>query len=885
MAANDFREQIAKFSPKQLALLALELREKLERLTKKQAEPIAIVGLACRLPGHVDTPERYWELLMNGVDAITEIPRERWDNDAYYDPNPDAPGKIATRWGGFVDAIDQFDADFFGIAPREANNMDPQQRLVLEVAWEALERAGYSPDGLQKSRTGVFLGICNGDYFSLNSAGDPRHIDAYLASGSAGSVASGRLSYLLGLQGPSISVDTACSSSLVAIHLACQSLRSGESTLAIAGGVNAILRPEVTLTLSRAHMMAPDGRCKAFDSRADGFVRAEGCGLIVLKRLADAQADGDTIYATIRASASNQDGRSSGLTAPNGPAQEAVIRDALALAGLKPSDIDYVEAHGTGTSLGDPIEIQALGAALGAGRAADAPLLVGSVKTNIGHLESAAGVAGLLKVALALRARTVPPQLHLRELNPKVDWKSLPVAIPVASTPWPARGARRAGVSSFGFSGTNAHIILEEAPTPAASAAEGKLPYLLPLAARSDSALALLAGSFAERLRNDQDLNIADVAFTAGVGRAHFDHRLAILASNRASLIARLERAASGASDEGVVRAQSPALPEVAFLFSGQGAQYPGMGRALYDSEPEFRRVIDECAAALASLLPVPLTDLMFHGERAALERTENLQPALFALEVALAALWRSWGVEPTVVMGHSLGEYAAACVAGMFSVADGARLVAHRGRLMQAMDGAGRMAAVTADEPTVRRFLQGRADVSIAAINAPDQIVISGLEPGIGAVASAMTAAGLVVQFLEVSHAFHSAQMDRMLAEFEAEARRVAYHAPRIDIISNLTGEVFAEAAAVRDPARYWSRHVREPVQFARGMATLAGRGCRMFVEIGPSPVLVGMGRRCVNLPDAQWLPSLRRGRDEREQITDTVARLYTQGGAHRLG
>jgi acyl transferase domain-containing protein/NAD(P)-dependent dehydrogenase (short-subunit alcohol dehydrogenase family)/acyl carrier protein len=896
MAANEFLDRLNRLSPKQLALLALELQQKLERQTQNAPGPIAVIGMGCRLPGGVTTPAAYWSLLAQGRDAITEIPADRWDVDAYYDPDPDAPGKVATRWGGFIDGVDQFDPDFFGIAPREAINMDPQQRLVLEVAWEALEHAGIAPDSLEKSRTGVFLGICNSDYFQLNSSGDPRHIDAYLASGSAASVASGRLSYLLGLQGPSISVDTACSSSLVSVHLACQSLRSGESKLAIAGGVNLILRPEVTMTLSRAHMMASDGRCKAFDSRADGFVRAEGCGLVVLKRLADAQADGDDILAVIRASASNQDGRSSGITAPNGPAQEAVIRDALAAAGLQPADIDYVEAHGTGTSLGDPIEIQALASALGTGRDAETALLVGSVKTNIGHLESAAGVAGLIKVILALNHRLIPPHLHLRELNSHIEWRGKPIEVPTRLTPWRSRGVRLAGVSSFGFSGTNAHLIVEEAPTQPerTGAIAAPTSWLLPLSARSDAALAELAQQLARHIAAHPDEDVGAMCARMGRGRAHFEHRLAVFGSTRQAIADALTRAAMSETPPGVVRGTANITPEIAFLFSGQGSQYAGMGRELYETEPVFRQVIDECERAVVGLLDKPLKQVLFESDRTELAQTANLQPALFALEVGLAALWRSWGITPTVVVGHSLGEYSAACVAGMFSVADGVRLVAARGRLMQRANGEGRMIAVHADESIVRALIKQRSGVAIAAMNAPNQIVISGYAKAVDDVAGLLMERGCDVHALDVSHGFHSPQMDEILAEFEREARTVVYRAPQIELIANLTGEAWTSGTHGDDPAKYWTRHVREPVQFQRCMQTLNSHGVRIFLEIGPNPVLLGMARLSAVSPDqAEWLPSLRTGTAERNQLLQCLGRLYAAGaridwsavtrGAHR--
>ena len=881
MASREFLERLKGLGPKQTTLLALELQEQLERLTAKAVQPIAIVGMACRFPGGVSTPESYWELLRDGVDAITEIPADRWEVDALYDADPDAAGKIATRWGGFMSGIANFDADFFGITPREAANMDPQQRLVLEVAWEALERAGHAPDGFERSRTGVFVGICSTDWFHLNAINDPRTIDAYLASGCSASMASGRLSYFLGLQGPSLTVDTACSSSLMAIHLACQSLRSGESNMALAGGAHAILVPEVMMTLSRAHMMAADGRCKAFDVRADGYVRAEGCGLVVLKRLTDAQAAGDNILAVIRGSATNQDGRTSGITAPNGPSQEAVIRDALAVAGLRPADINYVEAHGTGTSLGDPIELQALGAALGKGRESDSPLIVGSVKTNMGHLESAAGVAGLMKVVLALKFGAIPPHLHFTGPNPHVDWSRLPISIPTRLTEWPAQGQdRRAGVSSFGFSGTNAHIILEGAPALTdAPVAAAQRPYVLPLTAKNENALNELLQSWARHLAAHPEESLGDTCFTAAVGRAHFRHRVAIVGRDRKSLVEQLEAAAADGGSQKVARGNVADATEVAFLFTGQGSQYAGMGRELYQAEPAFRAVVDECEQALAGVLTRPLKELMFESDRAELEQTANLQPALFTLEVALATLWQSWGVQPSIVIGHSLGEYSAACIAGVFEPAVGARLVAARGRLMHAVRGKGRMAAVMADEATVRAALEPRAcAVSIAALNTPDQTVVSGYAEAFDEVTRELASRGIDVRMLEVSCAFHSPQMDEMLAEFEVEARRVTYRQPKIDIVSNVTGEVWG-AAETSDPAAYWRRHIRAPVNIVAGMKVLERSGCRAFLEVGPNPVLVGMGRRCIPTQGLAWLHSLKKDRGELDQLFDTLARVYAAG------
>ena len=528
---KDFLERIRNLTPQKVMLLAAQLQARLDALENQYSEPIAIVGMSCRFPGGADSPELFWELLEQGVDAISEIPPDRWKIDDYYDPDPEKSGKMSTRWGGFLKNIDLFDAHLFGVAPREAISLDPQQRLLLELSWEALERAGQSPDHLMDSDTGVFVGVSGSDYVHLQLKEDDslENLDAYFASGNAHSTASGRLSYLLGLHGPSFPVDTACSSSLVATHLAVQSLRSGECRLALVGGVNIILAPETTITLSKAHMLAPDGRCKAFDSRADGFVRSEGGGVIVLKRLSDAQADGDTILALIRGTAINQDGRSNGLTAPNGPSQEAVIRAALANGRVSPQQISFVEAHGTGTSLGDPIEVQALAAVLGESRAK--PLMIGSAKTNVGHLESAAGIVGLIKTVLMLQHEQIPPHLHLQTPNPHIPWAELPITIPTKLTPWKTESEKFAGVSSFGFSGTNSHIVLSSPPTLEINESAGERPsHLFTLSAQNENALKQLAAGYAEHL-SQQHVDVTDLAYTVNTGRSHFAHRLALVAN------------------------------------------------------------------------------------------------------------------------------------------------------------------------------------------------------------------------------------------------------------------------------------------------------------------------------------------------------------------
>ncbi len=737
---TDFLDQIRGLSSARLALLAVELKERLDTAQGAAGEAIAIVGIGCRFPG-ADGPAAFWKLLVDGRDEIREIPADRWSIDEFYDEDPDAPGKMSTRFGAFLDRIDTFDPHFFGIAPREALAMDPQQRLLLEVSWEALEHAGIAPASLMGSRTGVYVGTCNTDYHQLLLTRGADAIDAYVASGNAHSVVAGRLSYLLGLQGPSLAIDTSCSCVAGGRNPrhACQSLRLRESSLALAGGVNIICAPETYIALSKGRMLAPDGHCKTFDAAGDGFSRGEGCGMVVLKRLSDAQRDGDRILALIRGSAVNQDGRSGGLTVPNGPAQEAVIREALTAAGVAPAGIDYVEAHGTGTSLGDPIEVRALGHVLGEGRSRDNPVLIGSVKTNFGHLESAAGVAGLIKVVLSLQNGELPRHLNFRTPNPYIEWESFPVSVVSKRRMWPRGGRpRRAGVSSFGFSGTNAHVILEEAPAvqPGGAAVDRPL-HALPISARTGAAVRELAARFANAFASDATLQLGDVAHTAAVGRSHLAERLAVVAADAAEARSALEDFVAERPNPAVRRGTVVAGGEtdVVFLVTGAGAQYPGMGQALYDASPVYREVIDRCDAILgADVDGLTLKSVLAASaaEGAAVHRIAWTQPALFAVEYALTELWRSWGIEPAAAIGHSTGEYVAACVAGVFSMEDGLRLVAERGRLMQSLPPGGTMAALytrAEDVAAAIAHLGGRVAgrVAIAAINAPDNVVVSG--------------------------------------------------------------------------------------------------------------------------------------------------------------
>ncbi|MFB1483784.1 SDR family NAD(P)-dependent oxidoreductase [Corallococcus sp. RDP092CA] len=874
--------RLAAMSSVKLAFAAEQLRPGLELLN---ATPIAIVGMACRFPGEANTPEAFWQVLRDGVDTVTEVPRDRWDIDAWYSPDPDVPGRMHTRKGAFLSTRSEFDADFFGISPREAASLDPQQRLLLEVSWEALERAGMAPDRLSGSLTGVYVGLSTGDYARLLDTRPPESFDAYAFSGTAHSMAAGRLSYHLGLQGPSVALDAACASSLVAVHLACQALRGGGCDLALAGGVNRLLSAHFHLNFSQGRMLAPDGRCKTFDASADGYVRGEGAGIVVLKRLADALRDQDPIVAVIRGSAVNQDGRSSGLTVPNGPAQQAVIRQALQSAGVNPEQVDYVEAHGTGTSLGDPIELGALGAAFGP-RPPEQPLLVGSVKTNIGHLEAAAGIAGLIKVALALQHGELPAHLHLRQPNPHVPWDKLPIRIPTRHQPWPtSHGRRIAGVSAFGFSGTNAHVLLERAPDaePAPQDEEQDRPverplHLLALSARSAPALQQLAARFAGQLRAEPSLPPGDVCFSANTGRARLPHRLCAVAGTGEALADQLDGMARGAGSALLTGQALAEPPEVAFLFTGQGSQHPDMGRALYETQPLFRERLEQCDALLRPYLERPLLDVLYHAPDAQplLHQTAYTQPALFALEYALAELWRSWGIVPGAVLGHSVGEYAAACVAGVFSLDDGLKLIAERGRLMQELPERGTMAAVSATPARVEAALGADRDAcAIAALNGPESVVISGSERAVEAVLARLTAQGVRSARLQVSHAFHSPLMEPMLPAFERVLRTATLSPPGLELISNVAGAVASDEVTT---AAYWCRHVRQPVRFAEGIQALVQRGFRVFVELGPKPTLSSLGRLCAPDPDLLWLASLR-GRDDWRTLLESLGTLYVRG------
>ncbi|MFJ9693752.1 SDR family NAD(P)-dependent oxidoreductase [Kitasatospora sp. NPDC101183] len=839
-------------------------------------DPIAVVSMACRLPGGIDTPEGFWDLLLTGGDAVGGFP-QRWQGLDLFDPDPDAVGKSYAREGGFLEGVDRFDAAFFGISPREAQSMDPQQRLVLETAWEALERAGIRPGTLEGTRTGVYLGAMSSDYGS-HEGRQLEVLDGYMSTGNASSVVSGRVSYALGLQGPAVTVDTACSSSLVATHLAVSALRQGECETAIVGGVTVMNTPALFVEFSRLKGMAADGRCKSFGADADGAGWAEGCGVLVLKRLSAAERDGDSVLAVIRGSAINQDGRSQGLTAPNGPSQQRVIQDALAAARLTPADIDAVEAHGTGTSLGDPIEAGALAEVFGPDRPSDRPLLLGSSKSNIGHAQAAAGVIGVIKMVLALQHATLPRTLHADEPSPHIEWDGSGLSLLQDSTPW-QRGerARRAGVSSFGLSGTNAHLILEEAPTVQA-APEPEQPTVLPvlLSGRDEPALRAQAARWADWLEANPATPLTAVAATAAHHRTHFEQRAAVIAATTADAATALRGLAEGRPAAGTVTGSPLQTPGLAVLFTGQGSQRLGMGRGLYESNAAFRVAFDEVLSALDAYAARPLKEVVFGEDAGLLNRTEFTQPALFALEVALFRLWESWGVTPAAVAGHSVGELAAAHVAGVLSLDDAARLVVARGRLMQACESGGAMASIEAGEEEVLAVLEGR--VSVAGVNSPTQTVVSGDPEAVERLIASMP--GRRTRRLEVSHAFHSAHMDAMLEEFTALVATCDLRAPRIPLVSTLDGTRMtadlAPGEGLRDP-QYWARQAREAVRFLDAIRELNATGIHRFLECGPSGVLSAMGAACAD--NATFVPTLRATEDEPTALLTAAATLHTTG------
>jgi thioester reductase-like protein len=847
-------------------------------------EKIAIIGIGCRFPGS-NNPTEYWELLRSGRDAVREVPMQRWDLDRYYDIHPNTPGKMNTRWGGFLDQVDRFDPSFFGITPKEAERIDPQHRLVMEVAWETIEDAAVNPSKLDGTKTGVFVGIGNYDYGRLLIR-DPNKINAYDGLGNTLCIAANRLSYLLNLKGPSLVLESACSSSLVSIHYACRSLLSGESDYAICGGVSLMLSPEPTISYSHARMMSPNGRCKTFDASADGYVRGEGCGMVLFCRLSDAERLGHRIQAVIAGSAVNQDGRSNGLTAPNGLAQQAVISEALHAAAISADDVSYVEAHGTGTPLGDPLELDALTRAYRPDPSKQQALVIGSAKTNIGHLEAAAGMAGLLKVIMMFKHKQIPPHLHLHELNPYIQQDSESFIIPSYLMDWePVNRRRLAGISSFGFGGTNSHLILEEylgnhVDVPCDT---DSIPQIFTLSAKSESALRELCSSYKVLLTKNTESSLAHIAFTSCTGRFHHPCRLACVADSIRSLEEQLEAIAEGVDDSKIsyLGAKRHASKPIVFLFTGQGSQYHAMGEELYKEHAMFRQAIDDCDRIIFLHLGMSLTSTLYSdgGDQDFIHNTAYTQPILFAVEYALARLWMSWGIKPSLMIGHSLGEYVAAVIAEVMSLEDALWLVCERGKLISKLPPTGAMVAVWSSREHLSGLIRDYSDkVSIATVNGSSNCVLSGDVECIDKLVAQLGEQGLLTRRLSVSHAFHSPLMNEALPEFRKLAERVHYASPSIPILSNLTGSLWTDSMANAD---YWCRHLRECVNFLDGLNYIREHEQTVLLEIGPKPTLLGLASAYFSDSGYQitGLPSLDPKKPALQQIYSSLASLYLLG------
>ena len=857
-------------------------------------EPIALIGVGCRLPGRITNTDELLGALREGRDLITEIPSDRWSVEAFYDADTLAPGKTYVRKGGFVEDVYHFDPGFFGITDAEAARMDPQQRLLLQTVWHALEDAGQSAEELMNSNTGVFLAMMNtNNYSHLKSIFEgPKGLTTYDAMGDAMSIAAGRISHFLGLEGPCLTLDTACSSSLVALHIARQSILAGDCDMAIVAGVNIILHPGIHIAFSKLGLMSRAGRCATFDASADGYIRGEGCVAVVLRRQSDAIARGDRIIASIIGTAVNQDGRTPALTAPNGRSQEKVIRNALARTAITPNEIGYVEAHGTGTPVGDPIEMSAIVNVYGPGRASDQPLYVGSVKSNFGHIEAGAGLLGLVKSALSLQHEEIFPSIHFTQLNPAIDLGQAPVRVATERIPWPrTETPRLAGINSFGYSGTNAHMIVQEAPLQTNGHSKpsvakepslfDKAGELVVISAKSQESLNGLADQWIDLLAQENQRSLRDIAFTAALARTQHNHRLAIVGKDKEDIRQKMQTWRDGRTPKGVAHGQifAKVKPRIAFIFTGQGSQYANMGCELYENEPRFAETINRIASIMDPELGAPLLDVLF-GEKSAeyLENTRYVQPALFAIEYALADLLRHLGIEPSYVIGHSVGEIVAACIAGVLDLEDAARFIVARGRLMGELPPGGTMLAIAASHEQVQRWVEGReADVAIATVNGPHAVVISGRAEAVAAVGALAQAAGRQIKELEVSHAFHSPLMDPILDELTQVASSMRISPPRIPIVSNTTGDFFGDQIK----PEYWSSHVRNAVLFHQGMQKIMDAGCTLIVEIGPHPALTAVVVTTFDSPTLQTTPTLRKDKKDTSNLLNALSTLYVNGAA----
>ncbi|NES40705.1 polyketide synthase, partial [Moorena sp. SIO2C4] len=892
--------------------LLLEIQQK-ESVTTKSipdqriTDDIAIIGISCRYPGAKNWKE-FWENLKHGVDSVTEPPPGRWEGRSWYHSDPEHPGTACSKYAAFLDDIDKFDPLFFQISPGEAELIEPQQRIFLEEAYHAIEDAGYAPDSLKGKHCGVFVGAASSDYIKfLSNSGFGHH--RLVLSGTMLSVLPARIAYFLDLKGPVVAVEAACSSSLVAVHQACESIKRGESEIAIAGGISTMLTPDFQVLSSQFQMVSPEGRCKSFDAEASGIVWGEGCGAILLKRYEQAVQDQDHIYGIIKGTGTNYDGSTNGISAPSSKSQARLAENIYQQFGINPETISYLEAHGTATPLGDPIEVEAFTEAFSKWTAQKQFCAIGSVKTNIGNAATAAGMSSLIKTILCLKNQKLVPSLHFNQPNPNIDFANSPFYVNTEFKAWevPTGIPRRAAVNSFGLNGTNAHVVVEEAPiednrqtspvSPQGGKATGNSEdylensvHLLTLSAKTETALGEVISSYQNYLKTNPNLRLGDVCYTASTGRTHFTHRLAVVAPNQQELVEKLRQHQEGKKLAGITSGEllnNTTVAKIAFLFTGQGSQYINMGKQLYQQAPTFRQAINQCEEILSSVetfQETSLRNILYPTDKnssgsSLLGQTAYTQPALFAIEYALFKLWQSWGIEPDVVMGHSVGEYVAATVAGVFSLEDGLKLIAARGSLMQKLPGDGKMLWAMAPESKVLETLKAKdlsEKVAIAAINGPQSIVISGEGKAVEAIATNLESAGITTKPLKVSHAFHSPLMEPMLAEFEAAAKEITYEQPRIPLISNVTGKQVTEQITT---AEYWVNHVRQPVQFAQSMKTLYQEGYELFLEIGPKPVLLSMGRQCLPEKIGVWLPSLRPGVEECQQMLSSLGKLYVEG------